>query len=110
MHPRGVPSYVDFLQRAFSAVEEFRYEREGIVMHARVRIGDGAIEMGDAQSQAEPEPIAIYLYVADCDALYAQAVAAGATPLFPPTVQSYGDRMGAVRDAMGTTWYIARPA
>ena len=110
MHPRGVPSYVDFLQRAFSAVEEFRYEREGIVMHARVRIGDGAIEMGDAQSQAEPEPIAIYLYVADCDALYEQAVAAGATPLFPPTVQSYGDRMGAVRDAMGTTWYIARPA
>ena len=110
MHPRGVPSYLDFLQRAFSAVEEFRYEHEGIVMHARVRIGNGAIEMGDAQSQVEPEPIAIYLYVADCDALYEQAVAAGATPLAPPTEQSYGDRMGAVRDAMGTTWYIARPA
>jgi PhnB protein len=110
MHPGGVPSYIDFLQRAFSAVEEFRYEHDGRVMHARVRIGDGAIEMGDAQGQVGSEPIGFYLYVADCDALYEQAVAAGATPLSPPARQSYGDRMGAVRDAMGVTWYIARPA
>ena len=109
MHPQGVPPYIDFLKRALSAVEEFRYEHEGRVMHARVRIGDGAIEMGDAGEQAAPEQVGFYLYVADCDALYEQAVAAGATPLFPPAPQSYGDRMGAVRDAMGTTWYIARP-
>jgi PhnB protein len=110
IHPRGVPSYIDFLKRALSAVEEFRAEHEGVVMHARVRIGDGAIEMGEGQSQSAPEQVAFYLYVADCDALYEQAVAAGATPLFPPAPQSYGDRMGAVRDQAGTTWFIARPA
>ena len=52
MHPRGVPSYIDFLMRAFSAVEEFRHEAQGVVMHARIRIGDGAIEMGDTQCRA----------------------------------------------------------
>ena len=53
---------------------------------------------------------AFYLYVADCDALYQQAVSGGAVPLSPPVDQSYGDRVGAVQDALGITWYIARPA
>jgi PhnB protein len=108
IHPRGVPSYIDFLMRAFSAVEEFRHEAQGVVMHARITIGDGAIEMGDTQGRAEPMKTAFYLYVADCDALYQQAVFAGATPLSPPVDQSYGDRVGSVQDAMGITWYIAR--
>jgi uncharacterized glyoxalase superfamily protein PhnB len=110
LHPRGVPSYIDFLTRAFSAVEEFRHEVGGVVMHARLRIGDGFIEMGDTQGQTEPMKTAFYLYVADCDALYAQAVAAGATPLSPPADQWYGDRVASVQDAMEITWYIARPA
>ncbi len=108
VHPRGVPSYIDFLTRAFSAVEEFRHEAQGVVMHARIRIGDGAIEMGDGQ--AEPMKTAFYLYVADCDALYQQAVSAGALPLTPPADQWYGDRVGSVQDSLGITWYIARPA
>src|SRR5262245_10739476 len=110
VHPRGVPSYIDFLTRALSAVEEFRHEAQGIVMHARIRIGNGAIEMGDTQGRMEPERTAFYLYVADCDTLYAQAVSAGATPLSPPADQWFGDRVGAVQDAMGVTWYIAKPA
>jgi PhnB protein len=110
VHPRGVPAYIDFLKRAFSAVEEFRHEAQGVVMHARLRIGDGALEMGDTQGQVEPAKTAFYLYVSDCDALYHQAVSAGATPLSPPADQWYGDRMGAVQDDMGITWYIAKPA
>ena len=110
IHPRGVPSYIDFLTRAFSAVEEFRHEVQGLIMHARIRIGDGAIEMADTKGRAEPMKTAFYLYVADCDALYQQAVSAGATPLSPPVDQWYGDRVGSVQDAMGITWYIARPA
>jgi PhnB protein len=110
LHPRGVPSYIDFLTRAFGAAEEFRHEMQGVVMHARIRIGDGAIEMGDTQGRTEPEKTAFYLYVADCDALYQQAVSAGATPLSAPAAQWFGDRVAAVQDVMGTTWYIAKPA
>jgi PhnB protein len=109
IHPRGVPSYIDFLKRAFSAVEEFRHEVQGVIMHARIGIGDGAVEMGDTQGRSEPMKTAFYLYVADCDALFHQAVSAGATPLSPPSDQSYGDRVGSVQDPMGITWYIARP-
>ena len=110
VHPRGVPAYIEFLQRAFNAEVEIRAEHQGIVAHARLKIGSGAIEMGDTQGAVEPQPTGFYLYVPDADALYEQAVAAGATPLAPPTDQSYGDRVGSVMDAQGITWFIARPA
>jgi PhnB protein len=111
LHPRGVPAYIEFLTRAFGAVEEFRHQTpEGIVMHARLRIGDAAIEMGDTQGTAEPMPASFYLYVGDADALYEQAVAAGAKSLSPPTDQSYGDRTASVEDSMGNVWTLARPA
>ena len=110
VHPRGVPAYVEFLQRAFNAEVEIRAEHQGIVMHARLNIGSGAIEMGDTPGQSEPMRTGFYLYVPDADAVYAQAVAAGATPLSPPATQSYGDRMGSVMDAQGMTWFIAQPA
>jgi PhnB protein len=110
IHPRGVPAYIDFLQRAFNADETFRHEVGGVVIHASLSIGNSAIEMGDTQGTSEPMATGFYLYVPDADALYAQAVAAGATPMSPPADQSYGDRMGSVRDAQGITWFIARPA
>jgi PhnB protein len=110
IHPRGVPAYIDFLQRAFNAEVEMRVEHEGVVAHARLTIGTGAIEMGDTQGASEPMRTGFYLYVGDADALYAQAVAAGAKPISPPADQSYGDRMGSVEDTQGITWFIARPA
>ncbi len=110
VHPRGVPDYIEFLKRAFNAEVEIRAEHQGIVRHARLTIGNGAIEMGDTEGASEPMRTGFYLYVPDADAVYAQAVAAGATPLAAPTDQSYGDRMGSVMDAQGITWFIARPA
>ena len=110
IHPRGVSSYIDFLTRALGAEEEFRHEVGGVIMHARIRIGNGAIEMGDTQGQAEPMKAAFYLYVADVDALYERAVSAGAKPIMPPADQWYGDRVATVEDPMGITWSMARPA
>ena len=43
----------------------------------------------------------------DADKVYAQAVAAGATPTMPLEDQFWGDRYGKVRDPFGHTWSIA---
>ena len=72
-------------------------------MHAALRIGDAIVEMGEA----EPMPAGFYLYVPDADALYRQAVAAGARSLLTPADQPYGDRMAVVEDGWGNTWCIA---
>jgi PhnB protein len=109
VHARGVARYIDFLTQAFGAVEEGRHEVEGRVRYARLRIGNAALELGE-DGGAEPMPAGFYLYVGDADVVYEQALVAGATSLWPPTDQRYGDRMGAVEDSLGNQWFIARPA
>ncbi|MGI0000076.1 MAG: VOC family protein, partial [Nitrososphaeraceae archaeon] len=47
------------------------------------------------------------LYVTDCDAVYKQALEAGATSLMEPKDQFYGDRSGGVKDPCGNHWFIA---
>jgi len=80
---------------------------EGYVYHAKVRIGDSIVEMGEARDPSQPMPTAIYLYVEDVDAMYERAVKAGATSVLPPTDQPYGDRNAWVNDPFGNVWYLA---
>jgi PhnB protein len=111
LHAEAVAQYIAFLKRAFGAVEERRHDvSEGRVMYARLRIGNAAIELGEAEGAVAAMPSGFYVYVADADALYERAIAAGAKSLSPPADQAYGDRVAAVEDARGNHWFIARPA
>ena len=106
LHAKNPGEYIDFLVRAFGAVEEMRHEEGGIVRYARIHIGDAPIEFGPA----DPMPGAYFLYVADPDAVYEQALAAGATSLSAPAERAPGGRIGFIEDPVGNHWYIARPA
>jgi uncharacterized glyoxalase superfamily protein PhnB len=109
LHLQSAAAYIDFLKQAFGAVEEGRHEPSAErVVYARLRIGNAVIELGEADTQ--PMPGAFYLYVADADVLYEQALAAGAKSLWRPIDQPYGDRVGGVEDSSGNQWFIARPA
>lgn len=104
LHRTNALGLIEFLKAAFYATEIGVYKApDGRVMHAALRIGDGAIELGET----EGGPSAFYLYVPDADAVYQDAVKAGAKSLYPPADQPYGDRVGGVEDAWGDTWYIA---
>ena len=105
LHVKGAAPYNEFLKRALGAVEEMRHDEGGQLRYARLRIGDGAIEMGEG----EPMPGSFLLYVGDPDARYQHALVAGATSLMPPTDQPYG-RIGGVEDAWGNQWFFSRPA
>jgi uncharacterized glyoxalase superfamily protein PhnB len=113
LHPVGAAKFIEFLKKAFAAEEFVRYDSpQGAVLHAKIRIGDSIVEMGDAHRHSSgmylpPMPTAMYLYVPDADAAYLQAMAAGAASVFEPADQPYGDRLGAVEDAWGNRWYIA---
>jgi PhnB protein len=96
---------IEFLKAAFDATEIGVYKTpEGKVMHAALRIRDAVVELGET----EGAPAAFYLYVNDADAVYQQALAAGAKSISPPRNQSYGNREGGVEDAWGNIWYIAQ--
>jgi len=106
--PLRAPAMIDFLKQAFGAREEARFQSpDGVVHHARVKIGDSVVEMGEPQGPYQPMASMFYLYVDDCDALYARAMRAGATSIAEPADQPYGDRSGGVRDPFGNQWFIA---
>jgi uncharacterized glyoxalase superfamily protein PhnB len=103
----GAAALLDFLKRAFGAEELLRMPAaDGAIQHAEVRIGDSIVMLSDALRDA-PMPSTLYLYVADTDATYRRALAAGATPVAEPADAFWGDRFARVRDPSGNVWSIA---
>jgi uncharacterized glyoxalase superfamily protein PhnB len=109
-HPVGAMRFIEFLEQAFSAGRvEVHQSPEGIVLHAKIRIGDSVVELGEAHGEWQPIATTVYLYVPDVDDAYRRALAAGATSVIEPADQPYGDRNGGVKDAFGHTWYLSSP-
>jgi len=105
-HPMKARPFIDFMKKAFNAQELAVYEQGGRVMHAAVRIGNTVMEMGESP---DFQPSSFYLHVDDCDAVYQSAIAAGATSLWPPTDQSWGDRTAGLVDPFGYQWMPSTP-
>jgi PhnB protein len=102
--------FIDFAKRAFNGREIVRYDSpEGKVLHAKIGIGDSAISVGEGNDRWRTKPTMIYTYVEDCDAMYKQAISAGAKSIFEPKDQPYGDRQGGVEDEWGNQWFISTP-
>ena len=106
----GAARLIDFVKRAFNGREIVRYDSpEGEVKHAKIGIGDSALGVGEASERWSSKPTMIYMYVEDCDAVYRQALSAGAKSILEPKDQPYGDRQGGVEDEWGNQWFIATP-
>ena len=103
-----VTAFIEFTRRAFDArVDRLMRSEDGVVRHATIQIRDSKLMVSSGTELYEARPCALHLYVEDTDALYARALAAGATSLEPPTDQFYGDRRAGVADAWGNHFWIA---
>ncbi|MBI1817024.1 MAG: VOC family protein [Deltaproteobacteria bacterium] len=110
LHPHGAPDLIDFLKRAFEAEEVFRAQGpDGTVHHAKIRIGESIVEMGEAHGPYQPMPSVFHLYVNETDAAYRRALAAGALSLSEPANQPWGFRNAGVQDPGGNQWWINTP-
>jgi len=105
------PALLEFAKQAFGAEETFRTVGSAGGLHAEARIGDSMLMVGGGipgrEFKGTANTHAIHLYVPDCDAVYEQALRAGATSLGEPRDQEYGERSGSVKDRAGNFWYIA---
>lgn len=96
---------LDWLERAFGFSRHAVFtDDEGAVVHAEMRLGPGIVMMG-AGPECE-EGFNVYVHVADVDAHYARAVAAGAEITRPLADTSYGSREYGARDLDGHCWYF----
>lgn len=112
----GAADAIAFYAKAFGAVEIDRASSpDGKIMHATIRIGNSNIMLNDEFPDWQvfgPKKFggsaqSIHLYVEDADALFAQAVAAGAEVRMPMSDAFWGDRYGQLADPFGHVWSIA---
>lgn len=106
---------LEFYCAAFGATVKRRLTMpDGKIMHAEIKIGDSIIMLADEFASHDafgPEhfggsPVSMVLYVENADALYRQAIEAGASSLRPMADQPFGDRTGTLRDPFGHRWIL----
>lgn len=116
---------VDFYKAAFGATEIFRLEDPdgGVVARLSINgaefwLSDESPENGNFSPQSLGDgsagknslgrsSVRIILTVADPDAVFARAVSAGASQIFP-VAEEHGWRVGRVVDPFGHHWEIGR--
>jgi uncharacterized glyoxalase superfamily protein PhnB len=110
LHLVGADKMIPFLEQAFGGVVTGHVPKspDGKVLHATIQIGDNTLELDEAHGEFQPMPCHLHLHVADADAMYQQAMRAGATSVSAPENKPYG-RSGGVKDAFGNTWYMTSP-
>ncbi|MHB8472594.1 MAG: VOC family protein [Gammaproteobacteria bacterium] len=114
---KGAVAAIEFYKKAFGAKENGRITMaDGTVAHAEIQIGDSKIMLAEESAQWDNKspqtlggsPVCLCLYVEDVDAVFMQALAAGATVTGEMEVkdQFYGDRTGSLTDPFGHKWTI----
>ncbi len=99
---------IRFLENVFSGVLLRSYpDDDGRLRHAEVRIDDTVLMLADSAPDWPPIPSHVHIYVVDVDDTYARALRAGAVSAQEPVQKGDEDKRGGVRDAGGTTWWIA---
>jgi len=87
----------------------------GMIMHAEIQIGDSRVMLADeipgmncAPSPGAVNPVSIFMYTENVDAVFNRAVGAGAKVDMPLMDQFWGDRYGKITDPFGHHWGLAQ--
>src|SRR6266446_4384455 len=112
---KDAASAIDFYKSVFGATEIMRMPGPGgVIMHAELRIGDSVIFVNDeipgmasAPTGNSVNPVYLFLYTENVDAVYNRAVAAGCKVTMPLADMFWGDSYGKLNDPYGHSWGIA---
>jgi PhnB protein len=114
---RGAERAAAFYRDAFGAEELNRIPTpDGRLMSVQLRIGDGLLHLADEFPElgvlAPPSiggtPVVLALEAADAQAVFAQAVAAGAEVRQPLQEMFWGDLHGQLDDPFGHRWNVGQ--
>ncbi len=101
---------IDFLQKAFLAEELNRTvdQKSGTIANCILRIGDSCFMISQARGEFLGMRTSFYLFVADVDSTYDNAIEAGGKKVFEPADMDYEDRQAGIVDPSGNYWWISK--
>lgn len=114
-HYQDAAAMIAWLGAAFGFSVRACYEDGGIVHHAELVLGSSMIMVGSARDDAYGKLVgqpgnnggkSLYIAVADADAAYARAKAAGASIRQEPVDRDYGSREFICSDPEGNIWSV----
>lgn len=106
---RLLPFYTDVLGGAV----DYRFPPDGAAAYVGLRFGTASLGLGHDPAYrrgADDGPIALWLYVDDCDATVERIRAAGGRIVEEPTDQPWGERVARAEDPDGNQLIIGRRA
>lgn len=113
----GASRAIEFYKKAFGAEEIRRMPGPDgkSLIHAELKIGNSRLLLVDEFPEMNARgphsiggtPVTIHLFVNDADAVFNQAVSAGAEMRMPLGDMFWGDRYGVLADPFGHLWSIA---
>jgi PhnB protein len=107
--PAGAPGFIRFLGEVFGGRETLAahtIDRDDLLIHAEVRIGDSTVMLCDAKPHWVFTPALLQVYVADADAVLDRAKANGAEVITEPTDFYGGQRLARIRDPWHNLWWL----
>ena len=108
---RDAPQALEWLVAIGFVVVRKQTGDDGTIMHSEVRNGDTVLMVASSDQAYQHPPLlgqstgsGLYLLVEDVEAMYRQAVAAGATSVFEPEHTEWGSVRARVLDIEGYEW------
>jgi len=111
----GAAEAIEFYTSVMGFTERRRLVFGDKIGHCELQLGDSVVMLSDEYPEMGAigpktlggTPASMNVYVTDSDAVFASALAAGATQLRPVADQVYGDRSGSFEDPWGHRWNVA---
>lgn len=107
---------IDFYKEVFGAIENYRLEHDGKIIHAEILVGNTTLmlvdempSMGGKSAETIGDvPTVLYAYVDDPIKIFNKAIKYGSKSIYPVKEQFYGDLMGVFIDPFGYKWSVAK--
>ncbi|GGV86446.1 hypothetical protein GCM10010294_67070 [Streptomyces griseoloalbus] len=100
-------AFLDFVTQAFGGEELGRVPTEdGSIGHGEIRVGDTVVLAFDRRADWPVMPSLLRVFVADADAVFSRALAAGGRLVTPLADNAFGQRGGRVTDPFGNIWWV----
>ena len=105
----GADAFIRFVENVFDATENKQIripDKDGLIIHAEISVGDAKILTADAKADWPFTPAFPQVYVSDAQAVLERATQAGARMITPVSDFYGGKKLARFQDPWGNIWWL----